>query len=96
MLKKAMKMKKLRQDNQHSFFNATFYKEELCRYVMAHFLYQDVERLAKKHNVKIDYCRPGTEDYERFGCNCFIVLSAPDARKEYNQDFLFDPVTLMI
>jgi len=63
---------------------------------MSHFLYKDVEQLAKKHNAKIDYCRPGTEDYDRFGCNCFIVRYAPDVRKEYTQKLLFDPATLMI
>jgi len=99
MLKKAMKMKKLRLENQHNFFKQTFYHGEICRYVFAHFLYEDVKRLADKAGIVIRYFPPGTEEYKRFGDNVFEIIHPPEVpgfRKEEFKPVLFDPATLMI
>ena len=99
MLKKAIKMKKLRWESRHNFFIQGFYEGEICRYVYADFMFGDVKILAKKNDVTINYCSPGTEDYKRFGCNCFEITSYPEhlgLRKEEFKPVLFDPATLMI
>lgn len=92
------RMKRLNHLNESTFFDQPFHKREVCRYAMSHFLYRDVQKLAERKGVIIDYCRPGTEEYKIYGCNCFIVCSKeqPETINHLNEPVYFDPGRLMI
>ena len=70
---------------------------EIFEYSMNDFMYQDIEREAEKFGVHLEYCHPGSEEYNRFGCFiCRVVGFENGKRGEERPLPIFDPEELML
>lgn len=67
------KPKRLTHSNREIFFEQKFLINELCIYDPNYYLWDCVKKLARKHDVPIEYCEPGSYGYKMNGCFCFVV-----------------------
>lgn len=90
------KIKCLTRYNQKTFFKQEFYHHQHCRYDIREFLFKDVKRLAAKHNVFIEYCKPGSYGHKTYGCFCFKIVKNQNIPEPEFEQLIFNPEMLVI
>jgi len=80
---------------------AKFFKSlkeyDIFEYSMNHYTYRDVEKLLLKHGVLVEYCRVGTDAYNKHGCFICEVVGFTEGEGAIKQELpKFDPEELMV
>jgi hypothetical protein len=70
---------------------------DIFEYSMNDFTYRDVKATAFNHGIDIDYCKPGTYEYNSFGCFVCQVIGFADGKGAAKVELQkFDPKELML
>jgi hypothetical protein len=58
------------------------------------FMTDDVRKIAARRDLEVEYQKPGTEYYKKFGSETFVIVG-PLKTKIETKDYLFDPSELV-
>jgi len=90
--------KRLRHGNRVHFFSLRFKKDEICTYDPHWFLFSDVMKLAKKHNIIIEYVgtTKNKDLYHETNGYGFMIVDFPGLKTEPPPERVFFDINELV